>query len=202
MPRGAWPTGPPPGRATRRRGRCRSTAMPPADSAGPASRGQPTLPAAHLCARIMRSPRAQGCAQALLRARGQHVARHAPHHRRCHAGAGTVVRWLRQLGKGDRSVDAGSPVLTAEEAARWLRVPLKTLLQQAREGRIPRASKVGKHWLFHRAGLEELFEPTNVEVVGKSVRADRAEPARTTRPRSPRKPGDRASIIQDLRSKK
>jgi len=96
-------------------------------------------------------------------------------------------------------VDAGSPILRAEEAAQWLRVPLKTLLQQARSGRIPRASKVGKHWLFHRAGLEELFEKQNAQVVGENVRADRAKPARTTRPNRPRKPGDRAGILQELK---
>ena len=45
-------------------------------------------------------------------------------------------------------------VLTIEEMAVYLKISKSTLYQLAQKGRIP-ASKVGKHWRFHKATIEE-----------------------------------------------
>ncbi len=45
-------------------------------------------------------------------------------------------------------------ILTIEELAAYLKVSKSTLYQMAQKGAIP-ASKVGKHWRFHKATIEE-----------------------------------------------
>jgi PTS system nitrogen regulatory IIA component len=44
-------------------------------------------------------------------------------------------------------------IMTAEEAARYLKVSLRTLRELAGAGRIP-ARKVGREWRFSRSALE------------------------------------------------
>ncbi len=44
------------------------------------------------------------------------------------------------------------PIITIEEAAELLQIPVSSVYKLAREGKIP-AQKVGKHWRFHRATL-------------------------------------------------
>lgn len=46
--------------------------------------------------------------------------------------------------------------LTAEEAAKFLRLNVKRVQGLAREGRLP-ASRIGRKWLFRRADLERLL---------------------------------------------
>jgi excisionase family DNA binding protein len=48
-------------------------------------------------------------------------------------------------------------VLTPEEVAEILRVPPKTIVQLCREGRIPRAAKVGRQWRILRSALPLIF---------------------------------------------
>ncbi len=48
-------------------------------------------------------------------------------------------------------------VLTAEEAARLLKVSTKTVLRQARAGELP-AAKVGRSWRFRRSQLLLFLE--------------------------------------------
>jgi len=48
----------------------------------------------------------------------------------------------------------GSQVLTAEEAARYLRLHVKSVHRLVKEGKIP-GRKVGGRWRFHRDDLEE-----------------------------------------------
>jgi excisionase family DNA binding protein len=48
-------------------------------------------------------------------------------------------------------------IWTLEEAARWLRLTVKTVRLLCAEGRIPGAVKLGKAWRLSRAGLEALF---------------------------------------------
>lgn len=48
--------------------------------------------------------------------------------------------------------DNPDDVLTADEAAHYLRVSLKTLYRQVRAGQIP-GQKVGRAWRFRRADL-------------------------------------------------
>jgi excisionase family DNA binding protein len=45
------------------------------------------------------------------------------------------------------------PVMTIEEVARYLRIPKSSVYKLARAGRIP-GQKVGRHWRFHRATVE------------------------------------------------
>lgn len=47
----------------------------------------------------------------------------------------------------------GSQLLTAEEAAKYLRLHVKSVYRLARAGKIP-ARKVGGSWRFHRLALE------------------------------------------------
>lgn len=49
-----------------------------------------------------------------------------------------------------------SDVLTAVEAAQYLRVSLKTLYRLVSSGQIP-GQKVGRAWRFHKADLDSLF---------------------------------------------
>ncbi len=49
-----------------------------------------------------------------------------------------------------------SATLTAEEAARFLRIHIKRVQSLARAGKLP-ASRVGRRWLFRREELEALL---------------------------------------------
>jgi len=48
-------------------------------------------------------------------------------------------------------------LLTAEEAAKHLRVHVKSLYRLAKQGKIP-ARKVGGQWRFHRQTLDEWLK--------------------------------------------
>jgi len=52
-------------------------------------------------------------------------------------------------------------VMTAEEAAAFLRLPLSLLLRKAREGLIPGA-KIGRSWRFSRRLLLEWIEEASI----------------------------------------
>ncbi len=43
-------------------------------------------------------------------------------------------------------------IMTIEETSRYLRIPLSSLYQLARSGRIP-CQKVGRHWRFYRPAI-------------------------------------------------
>ena len=45
-------------------------------------------------------------------------------------------------------------VLTLNEVAEYLRIPRSTAYKLAQEGKIP-GQKVGRHWRFHRAVVED-----------------------------------------------
>ena len=45
------------------------------------------------------------------------------------------------------------PVLTVDEAAKYLRIPKSSLYKLAQEGKIP-CQKVGRHWRFHRTAID------------------------------------------------
>lgn len=47
-----------------------------------------------------------------------------------------------------------SPILTIEETAELLRIPISSVYKLAQSGKIP-AQKVGRHWRFHRQTLIE-----------------------------------------------
>ncbi|MCW2984748.1 MAG: helix-turn-helix protein [Conexibacter sp.] len=55
-----------------------------------------------------------------------------------------------------------SPLLTPEECADLLGgIPVKTVRQYAREGRLP-ARKIGQHWRFVRAEIETVLSDRQV----------------------------------------
>ena len=45
-------------------------------------------------------------------------------------------------------------VMNADEASAWLKIPKSTLYKLCSEGELP-ATKVGRHWRFHRITLEK-----------------------------------------------
>ncbi len=48
-------------------------------------------------------------------------------------------------------------ILTIEEVANYLRVPLSSLYKLAQQGKIP-ASKVGRHWRFRRENIDRWLD--------------------------------------------
>ncbi len=59
-------------------------------------------------------------------------------------------------------------VLTPEEAGALLRVPVKTVVQLFRQGRIPTAVKVGRRWRILRSGLSAMFAGNSPQVTPTS----------------------------------
>ena len=47
-----------------------------------------------------------------------------------------------------------SDIMTIEEVADYLRIPISSVYKLAQEGRIP-AQKVGRHWRFHRPTITQ-----------------------------------------------
>ena len=52
---------------------------------------------------------------------------------------------------------ADSDILTLEELHGYLKIPKPTLYALAQNGRIP-AAKVGKHWRFRRADIDDWLK--------------------------------------------
>ena len=50
-----------------------------------------------------------------------------------------------------------SDILTLEELHSYLKIPKPTIYAMAQNGRIP-AAKVGKHWRFRRADIDEWLK--------------------------------------------
>ena len=45
-------------------------------------------------------------------------------------------------------------VLTIDELSEYLRIPKSSLYKLAQDGKVP-GQKVGRHWRFHRAAIDE-----------------------------------------------
>ena len=60
---------------------------------------------------------------------------------------------MKKARKGDT---AEADVLTADEVAGWLRIPKSMLYELCQEGQIP-ATKIGRHWRFDRAIVENCL---------------------------------------------
>ena len=58
--------------------------------------------------------------------------------------------------------------LTAEEAARFLRINIKRVQSLARSGKLP-ASRVGRRWLFRKEELEALLARPNASPPARSL---------------------------------
>ena len=68
-----------------------------------------------------------------------------------------------------QSESVGAPradVLTAQEAADYIRVPLKTVYELAKTGRMP-SCKVGKHYRFNRQAVLDWLRGTEKRVALK-----------------------------------
>ncbi len=50
-----------------------------------------------------------------------------------------------------------SEIMTIEELASYLRIPLSSAYKLAQEGKIP-GLKVGRHWRFHRVLIERWMK--------------------------------------------
>jgi excisionase family DNA binding protein len=53
--------------------------------------------------------------------------------------------------------DESHEIMTIEEVASYLRIPVSTVYRLAQQGRIP-ASKVGRQWRFRRQAIERWLE--------------------------------------------
>lgn len=56
------------------------------------------------------------------------------------------------------------PILTIEEASKFLRIPLSSLYKLAQEGKVP-CQKVGRHWRFHQATLTDWLAGKNLAIL-------------------------------------
>lgn len=57
-----------------------------------------------------------------------------------------------------------SAIMTIEEVASYLRIPLSSAYKLAQEGKIP-GQKVGRHWRFHRAALDHWIKKDAAEPI-------------------------------------
>ncbi len=62
-------------------------------------------------------------------------------------------------------------ILTIEEVAAYLRIPVSSVYKLAQEGKIP-AQKVGRHWRFHRLTLEKWVSGEIMVGISKSSLTD------------------------------
>ena len=61
-------------------------------------------------------------------------------------------------------------VMTIEETSQYLRVPLSSLYKLAQARKIP-CQKVGRHWRFRRAAIEQWLEQNPSNNSPQSVKA-------------------------------
>jgi excisionase family DNA binding protein len=65
-------------------------------------------------------------------------------------------------------------ILTIEEAASLLRIPLSSMYRLAQEGRIP-AQKVGRHWRFHSQTLIQWIAKGQVSFDAPSAKPEKLD---------------------------
>lgn len=49
------------------------------------------------------------------------------------------------------------PVLTIDEASKYLQIPLSSLYKLAQDGKLP-CQKVGRHWRFRKESLDKWLD--------------------------------------------
>ncbi|MBE7556740.1 MAG: helix-turn-helix domain-containing protein [Anaerolineales bacterium] len=57
-------------------------------------------------------------------------------------------------------------VMTIREVSTYLRIPQSSLYKLAQEGKIP-GKKVGRHWRFHRAAIDDWLKGLATETPDK-----------------------------------
>ena len=55
--------------------------------------------------------------------------------------------------------DNPPPVMTIEEASKYLQIPLSSLYKLAQDGKIP-CQKVGRHWRFRKERIDNWLDET------------------------------------------
>lgn len=56
-----------------------------------------------------------------------------------------------------RMTDNLPPVMTIEEASRYLQIPLSSLYKLAQDGKVP-CQKVGRHWRFRKETIDQWLD--------------------------------------------
>jgi excisionase family DNA binding protein len=74
-------------------------------------------------------------------------------HMRSQLRASAPNRWAMVSRKGSLMAKKSPQLLTAEEAAKYLRLHVKSVYRLAKQGKIP-SRKVGGTWRFHREAIE------------------------------------------------
>lgn len=54
-------------------------------------------------------------------------------------------------------IDNPPPVMTIEEASKYLQIPLSSLYKLAQDGKIP-CQKVGRHWRFRKETIDHWLD--------------------------------------------
>lgn len=67
----------------------------------------------------------------------------------------------------------GSEIMTIEDVAEFLRIPISSVYKLAQEGRIP-SQKVGRHWRFHRPTLTKWIAG-QASFEGKKLSSDKLD---------------------------
>jgi len=60
------------------------------------------------------------------------------------------------------------PVLTIEEASKYLRLPLSSLYKLAQDGKIP-CQKVGRHWRFRKETIDHWLDERSTDSIKPSA---------------------------------
>ncbi len=58
-------------------------------------------------------------------------------------------------------IDNPPPVMTIEEASKYLQIPLSSLYKLAQDGKIP-CQKVGRHWRFRKETIDHWLDERSV----------------------------------------
>lgn len=58
-------------------------------------------------------------------------------------------------------IDNPPPVMTIEEASKYLQIPLSSLYKLAQDGKIP-CQKVGRHWRFRKETVDHWLDERSV----------------------------------------
>jgi excisionase family DNA binding protein len=66
--------------------------------------------------------------------------------------------FLTSLSKKEgKMTDNPPPVMTIEEASKYLQIPLSSLYKLAQDGKIP-CQKVGRHWRFRKETIDQWLD--------------------------------------------
>jgi excisionase family DNA binding protein len=67
-----------------------------------------------------------------------------------------LLTFLSKIKEG-KMTDYPPPVMTIEEASKYLQIPLSSLYKLAQDGKIP-CQKVGRHWRFRKETIDQWLD--------------------------------------------